>query len=237
MTAAMRIGRLAATTGAFGMKHAAGALPDLPGLADRNELTCREFLGQVPSSEAEERFARRRNYASAHLPPGVRPIGEFDPAELEGGITAARLKELDWPGLSKTTVAPGPGLLAVDNGYTVALERMGPLIETPDKADVDREAGLRLRYLRKCQLVIVDEIGYTPITKQRANRFFSFVSDAYGRVSMVFTTNREVTWWKGLMGDQALVTATLDQILHHARCFSLRGEPYRLRHPELYATE
>lgn len=234
------------------MKHAAGALPDLPGLADRNELTCGESLGRVPSSETEGRFARRRNCASAHLPPGVRPIGEFDPAEPEGGITAARVgrpKELDWPGshgnvvlagppgLGKTTVAPGLGLPAVDNGRTVALERMGPLIETPDKADVDRKAGLRLRHLRKRQLVIVDEIGYTPITKQRANRFFSFVSDAFGRVSMVFTTNREITRWEGLMGDQALVTAMLDRILHHARRFSLRGESYRLRHPELYAME
>ena len=80
-------------------------------------------------SETEGRFARKRkrNYASAHFPPGVKPIDEFDPSELESGITAGqveRLKELDWldshgnvalagpPGPGKTMIALGLGLLA-----------------------------------------------------------------------------------------------------------------------------
>ena len=93
----------------------------------------------------------------------------------------------------------------------------------------------RLRYLRKCQMVIVDEIGYTPITKAQANRFFSFVSDAYERSSLVFTTNKEIPDWAEMVQDPVLSTALMDRILHHARCFSLRGESYRLKHPELYA--
>ena len=149
------------------------------------------------------------NYASAHFSPSVRPIDEFNPAELEGGITSARIerpKELDWldsygnivlagpSGLGKTMIALGLGLLAVVEGYT-------------------------------------------PITKQQASRFFSFVPDAYERTSMIFTTNKEMTQWEELMGDQALATAMLDRILHHARCFSLRGESCRLKHPELYAAD
>ena len=134
-------------------------------------------------------------------------------------------------------VALGLGLLAVDEGYTVAFEKMESFIKVLDDAGVDRKAGFRLRYLRKCQLVIVDEIGYTPITRTQANRFFSFVSDAYERSSMVFTTNKEITQWEELVGDRTLTTAMLDRILHHARCFSLRGESYRLKHPELYAAD
>ena len=127
----MQIGQMSATMEAFGMKHASRALPDLLELADRNDLTCREFLERVLVSETEGRFARKRkrNYASAHFPPGVKPIDEFDPAELESGVTAGqieRLKELDWldshgnvvlagpPGLGKTMIALGLGLLAVD---------------------------------------------------------------------------------------------------------------------------
>ncbi len=84
--------------------------------------------------------------------------------------------------------------------------------------------------------MIVDEIGYMPIRDQ-ANRFSSFVSDAYERTGMVFTTNKEITQWEERMGDQVLTTAMLDRMLHHARRFSLRGESYRLKHPEPYAAE
>lgn len=137
----------------------------------------------------------------------------------------------------KTMIALGLGLRAVDEGHTVAFEKMESFVDILDKADVDRKAGLGMRYLRRAQLVIVDEIGYTPIRKDQANRFLSFVSDAYERASMVFTTNKEITQWEEPMGDQVLTTAMLDRILHHARCFSLRGESYRLKHPELYASE
>ena len=126
---------------------------------------------------------------------------------------------------------------SVDEGHAVAFEKMESFIDTLDKAEVDRKAGFRLRYLKKAQLVIVDEIGYTPITRNQANRFLGFVSDAYESSSMILTTNKEITQWEELMGDQVLTTAMLDRILHHARCYSLRGESYRLKHPELYASE
>jgi len=59
MTATMQIGQLAATMEAFGMKHASRSLPDLLELADRNDLTCREFLERVLLSETEGRFAAK----------------------------------------------------------------------------------------------------------------------------------------------------------------------------------
>ena len=157
------------------------------------------------------------------------------------------LKELAWldshgnvvlagpPGLGKAMAALGLGLLAVDEGYTVAFEKMESLVKIMGEAEAGRKAGFRLRYQKKCQLVIVDEIGYTPITKTQANRFFSFVSDAYERSSLVFTTNKEIPDWAEMVGDPVLATALMARILHHARCFSLQGEPYRLKHPELRA--
>jgi DNA replication protein DnaC len=100
-----------------------------------------------------------------------------------------------------------------------------------DRADQERSAGFRLKNIRRAQLVIIDEIGYTPVTRSQANRFFSFISDTYERTSIIFTTNKEIPEWAEMMGDPVLTTAMLDRILHHARCFSLRGESYRLKYP------
>lgn len=131
-------------------------------------------------------------------------------------------------------IAVGLGLDAINSGYTVCFEKMGNLVRIMDTADTERAAGFRLKNLKKAQLVIIDEIGYTPISRAQANRFFTFISDTYETTSIIFTTNKEITEWAEMMGDPVLTTAMLDRILHHAKCFSLRGQSYRLKHPELF---
>ena len=138
------------------------------------------------------------------------------------------------PGLGKTMVACGLGLQAVNSGYTVCFEKMTNLIRILDTAETERAAGFRLKNIRKAQLVIIDEIGYTPISRGQANRFFTFISDTYETSSIIFTTNKEIVDWAEMMGDPVLTTAMLDRILHHAKCYSCRGESYRLKHPDLY---
>jgi DNA replication protein DnaC len=246
------IQRLAGMLESFGVKHASKSLADLLENAAREESTHREFLKALLETEITGRNARRRsrNYAGAHFPPYVRPLEEFDAAELESGITDGqlrRLKELGWldthaniviagpPGLGKTMIALGVGLHAINEGYTVCFEKMDGFAAILDKSDYERGAGFRLRNIKKAQLVIIDEIGYTPITREQANRFFSFVSDAHGRASMIFTTNKQITEWPEMMGDPILTAAMLDRILHNAHCFSLKGESYRLKHPGIIA--
>ena len=56
---------------------------------------------------------------------------------------------------------------------------MTSLIKILDTAETERAAGFRLKNIKKAQLVIIDEIGYTPISRGQANRFFTFISDTY----------------------------------------------------------
>ena len=53
--------------------------------------------------------------------------------------------------------------------------------------------------------------------------------------SIIFTTNKEIMDWAEMMGDPVLTTALLDRILHHANCYSFRGESYRLKHPDIFS--
>lgn len=121
------IDRLTSLLQTFTLKHAAKALPDLLETADLESATNKQFLLSLLETEVIGRNERRRkrNYSAAHFPPNIKPIEEFNPDELDSGISQAqidKLKELTWldnvgnivlagpPGLGKTMVAVGLGL-------------------------------------------------------------------------------------------------------------------------------
>lgn len=117
--------------------------------AEQAELSYREFLLTLLETEVKGRNERRRkrNLSAAHFPPNVKRLEEFDPNELESGITLTQirqLKELNWldafgnlvfagpPGLGKTMLAVGLGMEAIQAGYTVCFERMSNFVKILD---------------------------------------------------------------------------------------------------------
>ena len=246
------IQRLSSLLEGFGLKHSSKALADILGQVDDGIFTPREFLLSLLEAEANGRNERNRgrNYAAAHFPPNVKDLEEFDPCELESGITQSQLNqlaELGWidtfgnlvfagsPGLGKTMIAAALGVRAVNEGYTVCFEKMDNLVNILERASVERSAGFRLKNIKKAQLIILDECGYTPINRIQANKFFTLISDIYERASVIITTNKDIADWAEMMGDPVLTTAILDRLLHHARCFSFKGESYRLKHPDVFS--
>ena len=169
-TGKAQIDRLCAMLDSFGLKHISKQLPILLDAAETGEQPYRQFLLNALETEVRGRNERRRhrNYALAHFPPSARPIDEFDPAELEDGISATQinqLKDLSWldtcgniilagpPGLGKTMIALGLGLHAINEGYTVCYEKIENFFDILVKADYERSAGFRLKNIKKAQLV------------------------------------------------------------------------------------
>ena len=112
---------------------------------------------------------------------------------------------------------------------TVCFERIINLIKLLKTAEIQRTSGFRINRILRSDLVIIDEIGYTPIVRREANLFFNMISELYEKSSIITTSNKSFDTWAEMMGDEVLTTALLDRLLHHARVFNLDGESYRLR--------
>ncbi|CBW77412.1 Transposase (plasmid) [Mycetohabitans rhizoxinica HKI 454] len=80
------------------------------------------------------------------------------------------------------------------------------------------------------RLLIVDEIGYLPLSEDQASHFFQIVAKRYERGSMILTSNLPFTQWDETFGRNATLTAAmLDRILHHAHIIQIKGDSYRLK--------
>ncbi len=98
-------------------------------------------------------------------------------------------------------------------------------------AKAEREGTLRekIRFLCRCSLLVVGEIGYLPVTPGGGNLFFQLVNARYEKGAMILTSNRGFAEWGDLFGDPVVATALLDRLLHHAVVVQIEGSSYRMR--------
>jgi len=78
-------------------------------------------------------------------------------------------------------------------------------------------------------VLIIDEIGYLPLSSFEASLFFRLVVRRYERASMVITSNKSFLDWGEVFSDPVLATAILDQLLHYSTTLNIKGESYRLK--------
>ena len=119
---------------------------------------------------------------------------------------------------------------AVQLGFSVQYFRFDELM-TALKADAEMPpARLKRRQYMSTALLLVDELGFEPMTRQEASLFFRLVSYRYGRGAMLITTNKSIRDWTELLaGDEVLATAILDRLLHRSHVLNIKGRSYRLR--------
>ena len=87
----------------------------------------------------------------------------------------------------------------------------------------------RIKTYSRFRLMIVDEIGYLPLTGEESNLFFQFVSSLYEKRSTIYTSNKSFSEWGEILGDSVMASAVLDRILHHCTVINIKGESYRLK--------
>ena len=133
------------------------------------------------------------------------------------------------PGTGKTHLASALAVEAVKAGRSVYFSNLVDIIASLIKAERDGELRERIRYLCRASLLVVDEIGYLPVTPGGANLFFQLVNARYEKGAMILTSNRGFAEWGEIFGDPVVATALLDRLLHHAVVIQIEGSSYRLR--------
>lgn len=134
------------------------------------------------------------------------------------------------PGVGKTHLALSLAVKGLNLGYAVAFETLDTLMKILKTSEISGASKRRLRYLSKAALVIVDEVGFMPLSPAEANLFFSFVSSMAERTSMIITSNKGFDEWAEFLGDATITTAILDRLIHHCEILNMTGDSYRLKH-------
>lgn len=120
-------------------------------------------------------------------------------------------------------------MAACEQGRRVLFTTAMGLIASLGKALADNRLDEKLKLLTQPHLLIIDEIGYSPIDRQGANRFFQLVSRRYERGAIILTSHQSLGAWGEVFGDPVIATAILDRLLHHSITVNIKGESYRLR--------
>ena len=133
-------------------------------------------------------------------------------------------------GTGKTHVALGLGLAACQKGMSVGFTTAAALVHELMEARDERRLLSLQRQLSRLSLLIIDELGFVPLSPTGAELLFEVFSQRYERGSILVTTNLPFDEWTEVFGSERLTGALLDRLTHHVHILEMNGESYRLKH-------
>jgi DNA replication protein DnaC len=226
------------------MARSLESLDDVVRRLEQGELSALEAIQELLAEEFETRESRRikMGLLTARLT-RLKTLQDYDfsfqpSLERERILTLAQLDFIDRrevvhllgpPGTGKTHLATALGIDAVKAGKSVYFGTLAEIIASLEKAEREGSLPTRIRFLTRNALLIVDEIGYLPLSKGGANLFFQLVNARYERGAMILTSNRAFKEWGEIFGDNVVAAALLDRLLHHAVVIQIDGNSYRLK--------
>jgi DNA replication protein DnaC len=132
-------------------------------------------------------------------------------------------------GTGKTHVALALGLAACQRGFSTLFITAHALAHQLMEARDERRLLKLQAQLQKVKLLIVDELGYVPLSQVGAELLFEVFSQRYERGSIVVTSNLPFEEWPSIFRSERLTGALLDRLTHHVHILEMNGESYRLK--------
>jgi DNA replication protein DnaC len=236
--------RLRAQLADLKMPGALEALDSILARIDGGQLGAADALEALLGAQITLRNTRRLVAAmrSSRLP-AVKTLGDFD-FTFQPSLKREQVDSLHTlgfverrenviflgpPGVGKTHLAISLAIAAAQSGRRVYYGTLADIVTSLEEASQAGRLSQRLKPLIFPSLLVVDEIGYLPISRTGAMLFFQLMSRRYERAATVLTSNKSFDEWGEVFGDDVMASALIDRLVHHCHIVNIRGNSYRLR--------
>lgn len=213
--------------------------------ASKSQMSYTAFLARLADLEIAAKTDRSVGVRISKARfPVIRTLEEFDFA-FQPSLSAARMRELaelgfigkaeniilvGRPGVGKTHLSTAIALRACQARKRVLFTSAIELLEQLLAAEISRGLSKLIEGFGRLDLLVVDELGYTPMDAHKANLFFQLISHMYTRASLIVTTNVSFDGWGRIFGnDEVIASAILDRLLHFSHVFLISGPSYRMK--------
>ena len=202
-----------------------------------------DYLFRLAEREMIERDRRKveRRIKAAKFPV-VKSLDSFDFTAIPklNKMQVLELARCEWidrrenvialgpSGTGKTHVALGLGLAACQKGLSVGFTTAAALVSEMMEARDERRLLRFQKQMAAYKLLIIDELGFVPLSKTGAELLFELISQRYERGATMITSNLPFDEWTETLGSERLTGALLDRITHHVNILEMNGDSYRL---------